>query len=303
MFTPLTPGLGKITSTNIFLRGWSCQTARRFLEDLWRCSFPMECKFDVNCSQSQPNLGFQNLPVEGCWRNCVRNRCVSIVIKEPVYWRFGRPTACPTWYLGCRTRPSQAGCWYLIPTNKIWLDHTQLKLIISSSFPSPCFLFNVCLPWGFHHGFGCPAHIFDGGFPTRFGFQMTLLERSRRVAHLNFWAASKYWEAMADSGCANFFAGTKGWFRDQYNPCKYGIFTIIYLHGWLIFMVNVEKFTSPMEAMGNVFRIWTGTFCRERGNISHQKREVWKNHRLQECQKGGEGRGYVSYKEGICMPI
>ena len=28
------------------------------------------------------------------------------------------------------------------------------------------------------------------------------------------------------------------------------VFTYIYLHGWLIFMVNVGKYTSPMDPMG-----------------------------------------------------
>ena len=28
------------------------------------------------------------------------------------------------------------------------------------------------------------------------------------------------------------------------------IFTIIYLHEWLIFMVTVGKYTSPMDSMG-----------------------------------------------------
>ena len=71
---------------------------------------------------------------------------------------------------------------------------------------------NVCLHWVFNMFCLHSSHLWCC-FPTRFGFQMTLLERSRRVAHLNFWAKSRRrWPWIP--GCGNFFAGTKGWFRD-----------------------------------------------------------------------------------------
>ena len=37
-----------------------------------------------------------------------------------------------------------------------------------------------------------------------------------------------------------------------------GIFTMIYLHEWLNFMVNVGKYASPMDAMGMVI-LWDFT--------------------------------------------
>ena len=36
-------------------------------------------------------------------------------------------------------------------------------------------------------------------------------------------------------------------------PTRYGVFTIIYLHEWFIFTVNVGTYASPMDAMGYGF--------------------------------------------------